>query len=535
MKRRVVLVGILLTAFLMLVGCLGSGNETVPTFTFTLTPTLTLNPNSTTPLAALVELSTDQESTVEVTISDGTDIWVLSFDDSGTDHSLPLLGFKPDRTYTLLVQAIDITSSFPPLREIMTLSTDPLPAEFPEIVLESSIPERMEPGYTMFRASGSTNYAIIVDGDGEVVWFYLAGGDRTGDLRKLENGNLQFTVSGDLLEMDMLGNIEQRYSSIQSGETVPADVIPVYDAGISFHHEVYPTSDGTYIAVSHHVIAASNFPTSYTTVGQLENVDLDVDDTVEFSSDGTVLYQWSLHDILDPFRIGYDSLKSKRGSTELDWTHANAVIHDERDDSLIVSVRHQDAVVKFSRTSGELIWILGNHENWATSFQQYLLQPVGTPFEWQYHQHAPVITPSGNLLLFDNGNHRTSPYDGNIPMASEESYSRAVAFSIDEVNMTVEQIWEYGSSVTPAIYAASVGDADYMESTGNVLITFGDIRGYGTTTNADLGKGAVQFSLVEVDPASNNEVVFDLNVFGFIYNAPVGWRSYRSERIPGLY
>ena len=529
MKRRVVLVGILFFTTLVISGCLGSGSGNNSG------PTLTLNPNSTTPLAAQLELSTEFESTVTVTFNDGIETKVLSFDDPSTHHILPLLGFKSDRTYTLLVQAIDVTSNFPPLTREMTLSTDPLPVEFPEIVLESSIQEKMEPGYTMFRASGSTNYAIIVDKAGEVVWYYLAGEDRTGDLRKLENGNLLFMVSGDVFEMDMLGNIEQRFSPIQPGEAVPDGAIPVYDAGISFHHEVYPTSDGTYIAVSHHVIAASNFPTSYTTVGQLGNVDLDVDDTVEFSSDGTVLYQWSLHDILDPFRIGYDSLNPKRGSSELDWTHANAVIHDERDDSLIVSVRHQDAVVKFSRTSGELIWILGNHENWATSFQQYLLQPVGTPFEWQYHQHAPVITPSGNLLLFDNGNHRTSPYDGNIPMASEESYSRAVAFSIDEVNMTVEQIWEYGSSVTPAIYAASVGDADYMESTGNVLITFGDIRGYGTTTNADLGKGAVQFSLVEVDPASNNEVVFDLNVFGFIYNAPVGWRSYRSERIPGLY
>ena len=514
----------------MVGGCLVSGSDSESG------PTLTLNPNSTTPLAAQLELSTELESTVEITITLGSDVRNLSFDDPGTEHTLPLLGFKPDRTYTLLVQVIDVASNSTQLNKVMTLTTDPLPEQFPEIVLETSIPERMEPGYTLFRASGSTNYAIIVDEGGEVVWYYL-GENRVIDLRKLESGNLLFIMSGDVFEMDMLGNIVQRYSSIQSGRTVQAGVVPVYDAGIGFHHEVYPKSDGNYVALNYHVISADNFPASYTSVDQQETVNLLSGKTVEFSPDGTILYQWSLHDILDPLRIGYDSLNvvNNFAKLTLDWTHPNTVIHDERDDSLIVSVRHQDTVVKFSRTSGELIWILGNHENWATSFQQYLLQPVGTPFEWQYHQHAVEILPSGNLLLFDNGNHRASPFDGNIPMTSEESYSRAVAYSIDEVTMTVEQIWEYGSPVTPAIYAASMGDADYMGSTGNVLITFGDIRGYGTTTNADLGKGAVQFSLVEVNPASNNEVVFDLNVFGFIYNAPVGWRSYRSERIPGLY
>ncbi|MEZ4241635.1 MAG: aryl-sulfate sulfotransferase [Myxococcota bacterium] len=39
------------------------------------------------------------------------------------------------------------------------------------------------------------------------------------------------------------------------------------------------------------------------------------------------------------------------------WSHANAVEVDPRDDTLIVSVRHQDAVLKLTR-DGEIRWIL---------------------------------------------------------------------------------------------------------------------------------------------------------------------------------
>ena len=55
--------------------------------------------------------------------------------------------------------------------------------------------------------------------------------------------------------------------------------------------------------------------------------------------------------MLDPRRITY--LGGKIG-TVWDSEHANAVIEDPRDDSLIVSMRAQNAVIKFSRATGQL-------------------------------------------------------------------------------------------------------------------------------------------------------------------------------------
>ena len=46
-----------------------------------------------------------------------------------------------------------------------------------------------------------------------------------------------------------------------------------------------------------------------------------------------------------------------------DWSHTNAVFYDEKDGTFVLSARRQDAVYKVTR-DGELVWILGNHDNW---------------------------------------------------------------------------------------------------------------------------------------------------------------------------
>src|SRR5262249_39332709 len=155
---------------------------------------------------------------------------------------------------------------------------------------------------------------------------------------------------------------------------------------------------------------------------------------VELSATNSALLNtWSLIDMLDPTRIDY--LTFLIPFWGVDAEHANAITEDPRDNSLIVSLRNQDAVVKFSRTTGQLKWILGPHQNWGPEWQPYLLNPVGPSFQWQYGQHAPVITPQGTLLLYDNGNLRAEPFDATV--ADADNYSRAVEYSIDETNMQV--------------------------------------------------------------------------------------------------
>jgi hypothetical protein len=177
------------------------------------------------------------------------------------------------------------------------------------------------------------------------------------------------------------------------------------------------------------------------------------------------------------------------------------------------------------------VWILGPHANWSPEFQPFLLHPVNAPFLWQYHQHAPNITGDGTVLLFDNGNNRASPFDGNPLLPAKENFSRGVEYAIDEETMEIQQVWEYGENIAETIFAGFVGDADWLPQTGNVLMTFGAVSWTGGVPASSLGLGLLHIRIVEASDHAIPETVFDMQLYD-----PAGLiQGYRSQRIPGLY
>jgi hypothetical protein len=250
-------------------------------------------------------------------------------------------------------------------------------------------------------------------------------------------------------------------------------------------------------------------------------------------TNSSTFQMWSTINMIDQHHITYFY---NGGVSGVDFEHSNAVIEDPRDNSIIVSMRHQNAVIKFSRDTGQLKWILGPPANYAPQYQQYLLTPVGAPFEWNYGQHAPKITPQGTLLLYDDGNYRASPFDAQV--ADSNNYSRAVEFAIDEVNMQVSQVWQYGySNSTERLYTASVGDTDWLPKTGNVLISFANISYINGVHPSAFSVGASMVRFKEVTHDDPAVVVFDLQLFDPTNTSPTyaGCSGYRSDRIPDLY
>jgi hypothetical protein len=482
-------------------------------------PTLTMDPTGWTPLAGAVEIRTADPVRVVLEISDGIETRRVRFPDQAREHFLPVIGLEPDRAYRIDVILIGETGRRTRLNQTLLAVTGPLPDDFPTLTTRTLEPFEMEPGFTLLdRFSRRPNdtrpaYAIIVDQNGDVVWY---SSRPRAAIVQLPNGNLLYRDGNFANEMDMLGNL---VSSVEL-------------SGVNrLHHDLFPTGYGTLLSLDMATVVVEGYPTSETDPdAPAQTAEVRDEPVVEFAADGTLLNRWPLTDVIDPTRIGYDSLRE--ANFGLDWAHSNAVIHDPRDDSIIVSIRHQDSVIKFSRQTGELIWILGPHDNWTAEHQPYLLQPVGAPFEWQFHQHAPMITPSGTLLLFDNGNHRASPFDGRPQASADGSYSRAVEYVIDEVNMEVREVWEYGANAADRIYTQSRGDADWMSTTGNVLITFSAINFVNGVLGSDLGLGSEHARIVEVDHGTPASVVFDLQV-----HDPTGGsiRIYRSERIRRLY
>ena len=171
-------------------------------------PGLTMDPNGITPLAGVVELTTDLPTRITLTISDGSDSWVREFAEFQTEHYLPVLGLKPARSYSIEVVVTDQTDESMVLEPLLPAVTAPLPVDFPAINVLVSDPARMEPGFTLLdkftRGKPTTpdatlpRYTIIVDNAGDVVWYSTLGANAT---RQLPNGNL-FYLDGNVIEID---------------------------------------------------------------------------------------------------------------------------------------------------------------------------------------------------------------------------------------------------------------------------------------------------------------------------------------------
>lgn len=542
------------------------GGEQPPTVNapaFLTGPALTPNANARVPLAATISFTTDVPATASLTIDDGDRVWsVAPAPGSSSAHELTLLDVHPGKLHSITVAIVDSAGQVT-ISDPIEWTTPALPALFPPAEVTVPAAPGVQGGVTMVGMRWAPeqpdqefdSYLVMYDDEGQVVWWYGAP-RRVSDSRRLSNGNLLYLMGNNGgVEIDMLGETVQWWwaNNVTDPPTFALDLgwpEPTLVALDSIHHEMYELpagGDADFLLLSSEVREIADYPNDVVDPTQTDptaNVVADV--IAEVTRDGQVVRQWSLFDYLDVYRVSYGSTGSFWDSTygieTRDWTHANAVIPDFENDSLIVSLRHQDAVISMPRGPGKLNWILGSHDRWVTPWSLALLDPIlsddfqapdlgvpfGTPassFEWQFHQHAPMITQSGDLLLFDNGNGRTVPPTPEL--AAEERYSRAVTFRIDADAQTVEGVWEYGSQEDPW-YSLFICDADELTN-GNVLVCDGGEAMPGPV-------GQVGWTrLVEVSTTTPAEVLWELTVRDDDQTAPLSWNAYRAERLSGVY
>ena len=482
-------------------------------------------PATNAPLAGTLQLTTDVDSRVNVLVSDANGTWERDFYDFSTNHVLPLLGFKPGETNEILVTVSGRDRSSETVAPPLEFVTPPLPGDFPKINVLLSEPDAMEPGYTLFVAdvlNELKDYIIILDPAGNVVWYSPVQFNDI-DVRQLANGDLFLPDAlNRFMELNLLGNLVNTW-------TPPAGY-PINP------HDGVPTAAGTILFLSDTNRVVNSFPSNDTDPNApLATVIADDNPVVEMSAtNGALLNVWSPQDMLDPTRISY--LAYDYGYAVADNEHANAVIEDPSDQSIIVSLRNQNAVFKFLRSTGQLKWILGPPANWGAAFQPYLLTPVGTPFAWNYGQHAPMLTPQGTLLLYDDGNYRASPYDPSVP--DQDNYSRAVEFSINGTNMQVSEVWDSSWQTNQdRLYTPAVGKAQWLPRTRDVLTTYGYVTYVNGAHPSAYSSSATLARLIEYTHDPIPQKVFDVSVFDAANtNANyLGYLVYRAQRIPDLY
>ena len=193
-----------------------------------------------------------------------------------------------------------------------------------------------------------------------------------------------------------------------------------------------------------------------------------------------------------------------------DWFHNNSVWYDEATNSITLSGRHQDAVINIDYESGELNWIIGDSTNWSEEYQKYFFTPVGDDFEWQWSQHAAMITPEGYVFILDNGNNKSKVKEEYV--SAKDSYTRGVMYKIDTDEMTIEQVWEYGKERGSEFYSPYISDVDYIEKDHYIVHSGGIVYKDGKVQNQPAGLGGADELVSDTVELLNDEVIFEIKL-----------------------
>ncbi|MEZ4237988.1 MAG: aryl-sulfate sulfotransferase [Myxococcota bacterium] len=477
------------------------------------------------PLVRELTVRLDRPAHVRVRLEDDRGVRTLTFPDETDALTVPLLGLLPDETVVVNVQAerdgVDVWSGPQAFR------TGSLPERFP--ILDTVVPARddVTPGLLLFPTESiaeDLGYVVAVDEHDRVVWLWEAPLE-FGDVRLDSAGTLLALAGGVAWRVSLTGEILSQWGAVRVDPAPRSAFVPI-DAN-TLNHELFPTADGAFLSITPRARLVGDYPCSYdaptVSCGPATLQDAEV---IHFDPNGVVRWRWSLVDALDPFRIGFDSLDAL-GELR-DWAHANGVIVLP-DQSVLVSVRHQDALAAFA-PDGQLSWILGNPDGWSDALRPYLLQPVGEPFAWPWHQHGPAVGDDGTLWMFDNGDWGGSPYAPADPGHVQQS--RVVGYRVDAQARTVEQVASFSETGTGWVYSRALGNAQPLGG-GHVLGVWGMPTSEGATLNEDLGYGSRYARMVEFD--AQGDVVRDLRVRSDVEVEPLGWRSYRAVHVPSLY
>ena len=537
-------------------------------------PHVEKNPNDRVPLVALIyfDVNVSVSSTVEV--NDGHKTWRVKFnEDYNPSKGLPIVGMRADTEHQMKLSVSNQKGATAGPFEL-TYRTPRLPdgtINMPEVNLITSNSSAMETGFTMLsirrsslmRAHWATpkqaefekKWGLIAafDEEGEVIWTYHSDA-RIAGIHQLKNGNIFFHyVDFRTVEIDICGNIIRQFHASDRPFGSVENSIPI--KAQSLHHQPHELENGNFLALTANTQEIKNYYTDIIDKTAPRKTQTVVgDNIVEFTPEGEIVWNWNTFDHLDTDRVGYGLLEPYwwvRGFPgALDWTHGNGVTGDPHDGNILISLRHQDAVLKVDINSGEIIWILGDHQDWNSEYKSKLLTPIDN-LTWPYHGHNPRVTGPNKFIMYDNGIIGTLPPHPRKKPA--KCLARAVEFEVDVENMEVRQIWSSAEYDTEApVISFAMGDAHRLENTGNIMVidsTCGPRRevlsdsGKLTWDDVDWRMGPrdswhptdfPQWVRVrEYGGQNNNEVVFELNLLDS--NEIINWQAYGGLRVASFY
>ncbi|MCD8161348.1 MAG: aryl-sulfate sulfotransferase [Clostridiales bacterium] len=329
------------------------------------------------------------------------------------------------------------------------------------------------------------NYIFKLDNSGNLI-FYKETGDNALDFRKVYNsdGEVRYTYlqylensfcgisginPGCVVVMDEDYNvIDELYYQTSDGE----------ERMIDPHGFIY-LDDGHYILTSYEDVVVEDIPEDLMADGDSAYLAVLY---VQEVQDGEVLWEFCSQDYEEFLYATTEVTWSESNEECYDYMHFNSMYIDN-DDNLLISCRNINSILKVSRETGELLWILGGSEDQFGLTEDQLFSK----------QHSIIVTADGSYMIFNNANDQVS--------AGSAASSSIVRFTVDEDAMEVTSyekyetgfysnymgaireldseagiyLWSVGGSYTGAIPDYSM--VEYSETEG-ILFTFRFDEGY---------------------------------------------------------
>jgi len=457
-------------------------------------PYFVIDPYHVSPLSGLMMFETNKPSMYKVVILGKTSDANIEFiTPLTTSHYIPIYGLYAGHFNTIKLYQIDFASSYYPTPETLVSEVNVLTDQLPESILTPSVIDTTYEYFgndLMMLMPALGTLPVAYDFNGEVRWYLST--NLTWAPTLLENGHLllgtnrviasPYYTTG-LYEIDFLGKIYTEY------------ILPG-----GYHHDVYEMSNGNLL------VGTSDFD------GTVEDVIVEIN-----RQTGEIVKSWDLADYL-PKLDGMAEMW-----TTYDWFHNNSIAYDEVTDSIILSGRHQDAVISIGYSSNELNWVIGDPTNWGEDFvKEYFFTPLGD-FEWSYAQHSATVLENGNIFLFDNGNNRSKLREFDV--LAEDNYSRGVIYNYDMITMTIFEEYQFGKELGEDFYSPYISNV-YYYADGNYLIHSG-------------GHSEVNYEVLNIPAplsedfldAKLNSITIEVQGDEVVYRLEVASNFYRAKRI----
>lgn len=371
-------------------------------------------------------------------------------------HDLVLARLRGGATYQFEVRTTGTEGSGDPVTG--SFETDPLPDHLAvlDFTSEGTSSEPLTLLEIALHDQGFTG-GVIVDGDGEVVWF-LEVTAMQGSTRR-ENGHFVFLdVVGGLLEVAPTGEVVAQ---------LPQEDFP----GRRAHHDVITTPGNTLLFIA-------------TDVREYEGRSILGEAIWEWDPDSDALSRrWSSWEHLTPDEDWGPS------SRDDDWLHANAIALGPSG-NVLMSLRFTDQVISITPDFQELEWRLGGIGADVSVSGSDVFIGQHTAAE------LPPVGGRRRVLLFDNG-----PLD--------RGFSRAQELELDLDAGTAATVWEFRPEPDNFSFITSLAR---RLSNGNTFVAFGAgpgvLTSFGPVEAFEVGpSGAVQFHLEIGGPTVDNTFV----------------------------